>query len=262
MYLAEMCWQEAGHHLKNTNNIIVIPVGSTEQHGAVGPLGTDWMIPEELAGRISDQQGVIVAPPVCYGVAPQHINFPGTVDIGLETMSVLIERMLLCWYKHGARRFCFINGHGGNDPALDRAGLKLYRMGALVSLIDWWSISPHINKDWVTGHGDAQEVSAMMAIRPDLIKPEFLKENVVPSLTENLIPFHMNRVRFRGAPVRIIRDVRDTASTGGFGGKDSSEASAEWGREMMDGMTDWISAFVQEFRRIPLPENKPEMYSI
>ena len=106
MYLAEMCWQEAETHLKNTDNVIVIPVGSTEQHGSIGPLGTDWMIPQEFARRIADQSGVIVAPPVCYGVAPQHINFPGTVDIGLETMSVLIERMLLCWHRHGARRFC------------------------------------------------------------------------------------------------------------------------------------------------------------
>ena len=44
MYLAEMCWQEAETHLKNTDNVIVIPVGSTEQHGSIGPLGTDWMI--------------------------------------------------------------------------------------------------------------------------------------------------------------------------------------------------------------------------
>ena len=262
MYLAEMCWQEAETHLKNTDNVIVIPVGSTEQHGSIGPLGTDWMIPQEFARRIADQPGVIVAPPVCYGVAPQHINFPGTVDIGLETMSVLIERMLLCWHRHGARRFCIINGHGGNDPAIDRAGLKLYRMGALVSLVDWWSIAPQLNKNWVTGHGDAQEVSAMMAIRPDIVKREYLKENIIPPLTENLVPFHMSRARFKGAAVRVIRDVRDTASTGGFGGKDSSEATPEWGQEMMAGTTEWIGDFIQEFRKVSLPEDRPETYSI
>ncbi len=262
MYLAHMCWQEASDVLKRPETVLVIPVGSTEQHGCIGPLGTDWMVPEELARRVEKQKGVVVAPPVCYGVAPQHINFPGTVDIGLETMMTLVERMLLCWHRHGARRFVFINGHGGNDPAFDRAGLKIFRMGGLVSVIDWWSIAPQLNKDWVTGHGDAQEVSAVMAISPEIIKKEYLKENVVPPLTEKLVPFHMNRARFRGATARIVRDVRATCSTGGFGGKPSFCASEQWGHAMLDAMTDWIRAFLTEFQKIELPEDNQKTYSI
>ena len=262
MYLAHMCWQQAGNVFKAPETVIVIPVGSTDQHGCIGTLGTDWMVPEEFARRIEMQKGVVVAPTVCYGVAPQHINFPGTVDIGLETMMILIERMLLCWHRHGARRFVFINGHGGNDPAFDRAGLKIYRMGGLVSVIDWWSIAPQLNKEWVTGHGDAQEISAMMAIKPEIIHREFLKENFVPPLTPEVVPFHMNRAHFRGATVRIVRDVLATCSTGGFGGKTAECASEQWGKAMLDAMTDWIGAFITEFQKTELPKDNPEMYSI
>ena len=255
MYLAQMCWKEAEKVLRDPQTIIVLPVGSTEQHGCVGPLGTDWMIPEAFARRLSDLPGVVVAPPVCYGVAPHHTSFPGTVDIGLETMIALIESLLSSWFNHGARRFLILNGHGGNDPALDRAGLSIYRRGGLVSIINWWTVAPQLNPAWVTGHGDAQEVAAMMAIHPEFIKPEFMAENQIGPLTDEVVPVHLNAARFQGATLRVIRDVRDCVSTGGFGGLPSQEASVQWGTEMIDSVTDWMKAYVVQFRLMTLPEN-------
>ena len=52
MYLADMCWQEAKEAFQNDKTVIIIPIGSTEQHGCVGPLGTDWMIPQEFSRRL------------------------------------------------------------------------------------------------------------------------------------------------------------------------------------------------------------------
>ena len=256
MYLGEMCWQEASEVMADSQNVFVIPVGSTEQHGCVGPLGTDWLIPQELARRVSDMDHVVICPPLCYGVAPQHINFPGSVDLGVDTMSQVVEKMLFCWYRHGARRFVFLNGHGGNSPAFEQAGLKIYRMGGIVSVINWWSLAPQLNSKWVTGHGDAQEVSAIMAFRPELIKEKYLKDNEVFPVTEEIIPYHMNQARFKGANVRIIREIRDTVSTGGFGGLEAKDASAQWGKEMLSAVGEWIQAFIPEFRKIKLPENR------
>ena len=88
--------------------------------------------------------------------------------------------MLFCWYRHGARRFCiFKRSWGEIAPAFEQAGLKIYRMGGIVSVINWWSLAPQLNSKWVTGHGDAQEVSAIMAFRPELIKEKYLKDNEV-----------------------------------------------------------------------------------
>ena len=252
MYLADMCWQEAKEAFQNDKTVIIIPIGSTEQHGCVGPLGTDWMIPQEFSRRLDSLDNVIIAPPLCYGVAPQHTEFAGSVDIGLETMTKIVDSMLTQWFNQGVKRFIIINGHGGNSPAFIAPGLKLNRQGGILSVINWWSIAPQINKQWVTGHGDAQEVSAIMAFRPELIKEKYFAENIVPTLTNNLIPTHLNTVTFEGASVQIIREIKNTASTGGFGGLESQDATMQWGQEMMDRMTEWMLRFVKEFQKIPL----------
>ena len=255
MYLGEICWQEAESVLKNPDTIVVIPVGSTEQHGCVGPLGTDWLIPDEFCRRLNaEKSNLLIVPTIAYGVATHHINFPGTIDLGLDVMIGVMKSVFESLFRHGARRFVVINGHGGNDPAIEKAALDIYRKGGLVSLIDWWGIAPKLNEAWPTGHGDAQEVSAVMAFRPDLIKPEYLRDNVVPTPAPGFTPVHINTVLFEGAPVKIIREIRDTATTGGFGGLTADKATKEWGDAMMAGMTAWMSRFIDEFRQVELPK--------
>ena len=258
MYLAELNWQQAEPVLKDPDTVVLIPVGSTEQHGCVGPLGTDWLIPEEFCRRLGGMDKVLVTPVVPFGVATHHINFPGTIDLGIETMIGVMTAVFESLYRHGARRFVVVNGHGGNDPAIEKAALSMYRRGAQVSLIDWWGIAPKLNPDWPTGHGDAQEAAAVMAFRPDLVNAGYLTDNVVNDPTPALRQVHINTVLFEGAPVKIIREIRDTVNTGGLGGLESKFATREWGTAMMDGLTEWMRRFILEFRRIPLPAKKWE----
>ncbi len=256
MYLAELSWQRAQAPLTDPETVVVIPVGSTEQHGCVGPLGTDWLIPQEFCRRLEEKgaQKLLITPVLPFGVATHHINFPGTIDLGLETMTLVMKQIFESLFKHGARRFVVINGHGGNDPAIEKAALDIYRKGGLVSLIDWWGIAPKLNSQWTTGHGDAQEVAAVMAFRPDLIHAEDLKDNEVYDLTEDFKQVHINTAIFEGAPVKIIREIRDTVNTGGFGGLEAKYATKEWGDEMMAAMTDWIAHFIKAFRKAELPQ--------
>ena len=237
MYLAELNWQQAEPVLKDPDTVVLIPVGSTEQHGCVGPLGTDWLIPEEFCRRLGGMDKVLVTPVIPFGVATHHINFPGTIDLGIETMIGVMTVVFESLYRHGARRFVVVNGHGGNDPAIEKAALSMYRRGAQVSLIDWWGIAPKLNPDWPTGHGDAQEAAAVMAFRPDLVNAGYLTDNVVNDPTPALRQVHINTVLFEGAPVKIIREIRDTVNTGGLGGLESKFATREWGTAMMDGLT-------------------------
>lgn len=255
MYLAHLNWLEAEPVLSDPETVVVIPVGSTEQHGAIGPLGTDWLIPEEFCRRLDGMNPKLLITPVLpFGVATHHINFPGTIDLGLETMIAVMDQIFASLYRHGARRFVVVNGHGGNDPAIEKAALEMYRKGAQVSLIDWWGIAPKLNKDWPTGHGDAQEAAAVMAFKPEIVRSDYLRESVVTPPSDALAQAHINTVIFEGAPVKVIREIRDTVSTGGLGGLDSKFATPEWGTAMMDGVTGWMSRFIEEFRRIPLPQ--------
>lgn len=257
MYLANLTWSAAAPVLSNPETVVIVPVGSTEQHGDAGPLGTDWMIPEEFARRLEAEDSSLLATPVIpFGIATHHTGFPGTIDLGLDVMTLVMDRVLGSLFRHGARRFVVINGHGGNDPAIDAAALKLYRSGAMVSVVNWWSVAPKLNKAWPTGHSDAQEISAIMAFRPELIRKENFTEALVTPVAEDLPQVHINTALFEDVPVKIVRDIRDTVSTGGLGGLPSSEASLIWGVEMMDAMTGWLSCFVKRFRTLDLPESR------
>lgn len=255
MYLAHLNWQEAEQVLSNPDTIVVIPVGSTEQHGCIGPLGTDWMVPEEFCRRLNKAlPDLLIVPVLPYGVATHHINFPGTIDLGLEVMCEVMQKILESLYKHGARRFVVMNGHGGNDLAIEKAALEMYRKGSQVTLINWWSIAPHLNKDWPTGHGDAQEVSAVLAFAPECVHPAKWMESEIYSPSERLKQVKINTVQFEGAPVKLIREIRDSVNTGGIGGLTAEHACKAWGEAMMDGLTDWMIRYIEEFGKLGLPQ--------
>lgn len=250
MYLANLNWQEAEKLFKREDLVALIPLGSTEQHGPIGPLGTDFFVPDYLAKCVEKRTEVLVAPTMPYGVATHHTSFPGTIDIGMDGLYLVMQGITNSLSKHGVKRFIFLNGHGGNDPVLERVALELNRMGGLGAIIDWWSLAPALNSDWRGGHGDGQEVAMMLAIDETLVKREYLIETKVEHLSKNLINTHLNQVQFQGGSVKIIRDVRSVVNSGGYGGSDSAKATKEWGEAMAARITDYIVDFIEEFKTV------------
>ena len=104
MYLAKMTTAQAKEaFLKDP--IIVIPVGSTEQHGTQSALGTDFMVPSYLADHVEDVENVIVAPTVPYGVCPYHLSFEGSINIGYYGFSYAAWSKTLCDFKWSWRKY-------------------------------------------------------------------------------------------------------------------------------------------------------------
>ena len=136
--LADQKWPD----LAGRRPLVVLPLGSCEQHGPHLPLDTDHAVAEAVAGRaaalLAEDRGLLIAPGQRYGASGEHEGFPGTVSIGHTALSLLIGeigRSVLRW----AGRLLVVNGHGGNLPSLAAAIAALRREGRDAA---WWPCEP------------------------------------------------------------------------------------------------------------------------
>jgi putative transposase len=128
--LAYTSWKSAGRYFAGSD-IALLPVGSTEQHGPHNPLGTDHLIAYALALEAGRRTGVVVLPPVPFGVSAHHSSFPGTVWVREEVFKEYVRDVILSLKRHGVRKVVVVNGHGGNLSALLSLARELRGEGVL-----------------------------------------------------------------------------------------------------------------------------------
>ncbi len=117
VFLGEMTTLEVEAFLREHRTVIV-PVGSTEQHGPHAPLCSDVIIPNEIARRIAPRVGAVVAPTVNYALSYPHAGFTGVVHVRIPTFMALIEDLCTGLATVGFERIVFLNGHYDNTYAI------------------------------------------------------------------------------------------------------------------------------------------------
>lgn len=176
LFLADVGWPDVEEYLRHDERLIVV-LGSTEQHGRHLVFGTDVIEPWEIARRVSDRTGVLVAPPLCYGMSLHHLVFPGSLSLRPHTLSLVVADLLHSAYQHGFSRILILNGHGGNVPAIQVALAEVLNElhGLHVRLESWWT-SAEVKAVFETafgtpgGHADAGETSVVLAARPEVVR--------------------------------------------------------------------------------------------
>ena len=203
--------------------LVLLPIGSTEQHGPHLPLDTDSVIAEAVARRAATAlPGTLVAPTLPYGASGEHAGFPGTVSIGHEALcAVLVEavRSLSLW----AGRIVVVNGHGGNTATLDTALRLLRTEGHQVA-------STGCAVPGGDAHAGRTETSVMLHLAPDQVRLDAAVAGDTRPLAALL-------------PELMARGVRAVSSSGVLG--DPTGASAAEGRRATDAM---VSAAVRRIR--------------
>jgi mycofactocin precursor peptide peptidase len=154
---------------------LLVPLGSTEQHGPHLPLDTDTRIATAVARSAGARlaHDWLVAPAIAYGASGEHQDFAGTISIGTEALTLLLVeygRSAACW----ANRLVFVNGHGGNTDALTRAVSRLRAEGRDVG----WCSCTALGGDAHAGH---TETSVLLHISPDdVLTDRWLAGNGAP----------------------------------------------------------------------------------
>ena len=96
------------------DDLIILPVGSTEQHGPFGLLGTDHLLSEKIAEKVSEITQTIAGPTLPYGMSIHHSEFKGVMTIKTTTIMAVFRDIFWSLDKQGFRRILILNGHGGN----------------------------------------------------------------------------------------------------------------------------------------------------
>src|SRR5699024_2450292 len=105
------------------------------------PLGTDTLIPDHLLEKIEKKSDVFIAPTIPYGSCECLAPYPGTVDIDGEVLYQFCRQIFLSLYRHGARQFVFLNGHGRNVKMMYRLSMELEDEGCLVARRNCWQMA-------------------------------------------------------------------------------------------------------------------------
>jgi creatinine amidohydrolase len=115
MRLEDQSWMDVKKYLEVDDRLILV-LGACEQHGYLS-LATDTRIPLALADAAAERSGVLVAPPVNFGISPYFLSYPGTISLRTETLLAVVEDLVRSVHGCGFRRLLVLNGHSGNDPA-------------------------------------------------------------------------------------------------------------------------------------------------
>ena len=249
VFLGEMTDPEVRAALERTQTII-IPTGSTEQHGPHGPLLTDAIVPTEVGRRVAERIGALVGPAINYALSYPHVGFTGVVHIRVATFMSLIEDLCASYASIGFTRIVFLNGHYDNTYAIAYAcATAAERMPAGVDAfpVNYWDGMTAEEAGEFFGpttglHANRGETSAVMAIDPDLVDLDAANAELPPfPEVTNQAPVHT--AFFFSAPGSVHRATK----SGTWG--DAREASVEYGQRYLDVVTDATVRVLDDIER-------------
>lgn len=205
------------------STILLLPLGSCEQHGPHLPLDTDTQIAQYLCAQATKQDDrVLIAPSLTISASGEHAGFPGTLSIGTSAFSqVLIEIVRSADWCDGV---VFVNGHGGNADAVASAVRTLTSEQRKVA--SWW---PRIEQG--DAHAGASETSMMLVINPEQV-------NMAKAEAGSTKPMSEISAQLRSGGVRSV------SANGVLG--DPTAATSEHGNNLLAQLTHDLVTFIHE----------------
>jgi len=243
MQLHLSTWPEVETYL-GKSKAILIPIGSTEQHGPNGLLGTDALCPEIISRRAGDEAGFLVGPTFNVGQAQHHMSFPGTITLKPSTMIAAMKDWAESLARHGFERLYWLNGHGGNIATITAGFSEIYhgvtfggagnKPTLRCQLRNWWElpgVSDLCRQLFPVGegsHATPSEVSVTWFGYPEVVKQAVMSPRIAPT-----------------GPVLNAEDFRRRFPDGRIG-SDPSQASIAAGEKIVSLA---VKGVINEFKQ-------------
>lgn len=244
MLLQLSTWQEIEAYLQRSRGII-IPIGSTEQHGPNGLIGTDAICPEVIARGVAEKIEALVAPTISVGMAQHHLGFPGSISLRPSTLMAVVRDVIESLSRHGFEGCYFLNGHGGNIATVTAAFSEVYATSSFsgsgnrsrirCKLSNWYmapgvkKISAELFGSSEGAHATPSEVSLTWFAYPESAKDVPMSPRLAP----------------RG-PIYDADDYRGRFPDGRIG-SDPSLSSIDAGRRLYEAAVEDVAAEYLDF---------------
>lgn len=264
LLLQEMTWTDVRDYL-GTSDMVIVPMGSTEQHGPHLPLGVDTYLSTDMAKLISARTGVVVAPVVLAGYSLYHAGFPGTLSLKPETLTQVYFETAQMLIRYGFRRIMFFNYHGGNNDiqntVISRINQETEATAAIIGI--GGSLQKKGEKeeeeffDWHAGVG---ETSLMLYLEPGLVRMDRAEKPVIrftPKMEEllelakkfpDLMPVWASLFA-TPAETKKGGSSAELSSNGIWSMSDPKRATADAGKKYVEAMVDRVVAFIEAWKQ-------------
>ncbi|TFH48453.1 MAG: creatininase family protein [Lysobacterales bacterium] len=245
MQLQLATWQEVDAYLERSRGVI-IPIGSTEQHGPLGFIGTDAICPEVIARGVAERVDALVAPTISIGMAQHHLGFAGSISLRPSTLIAVVRDVVQSLARHGFERCYFLNGHGGNVATVTAAFSEIYADASFArgggnqpvvrcKLSNWYAapgvknLSARLYGSSEGSHATPSEVSLTYFAYPKDVKSAAQNPKIAPN-----------------GPILDADDYRRRFPDGRIGA-DSSLASVEAGEQLYEAAVVDIARDYDDF---------------
>ncbi|MEZ3170029.1 creatininase family protein [Halorubrum sp. RMP-47] len=234
-----------------SGSILVLPVGSIEQHGPHLPVSTDTICADALAHEgaqlVVDDIPILVGPALWAGNSPYHVNFPGRIDVPFSQLVEFYEKMATSALESGFDALLLLNGHGGNHNAIGGASkaiglehpdievLAMTYFGLAADFID------EVRDSELGGmnHAGELETSLMMYLRPDLVQDGSVDGTYLDE------PYtHAYDDMYESGPLSVHRLEEEYSEGGAVGAPEF--ASADKGEEIFENLCAEVTLLFEE----------------
>ncbi|HJW74078.1 MAG TPA: creatininase family protein [Thermoleophilia bacterium] len=249
----EMTWPEV-RDVAREDRVVVVPVGTLEDHGPHLPVDTDVRIIEAICERACSRtpDQVVLLPAVTHGYAPHHRDFPGSINIRWDVFVEHLRDITGSLVGHGFRRFVLANGHGSNSPLVNMAArLTIVDHPEAIACDYFYLISPQgleavkgVRESEFPGgmaHACELETSIYLALAPALVQMDKAEKDISFPPSDY---FYIDWVNGPGSMMEYWSTLSRTGTMG-----DPTLASAEKGRVLLDAAVDELVMVIGEMKK-------------
>ena len=235
---------EVEEYLKK-NDTVLVPLGSTEQHGKHMAVDTDAYTAQEMSLRVAEKTGVLVAPLISYGYSPHHMNFAGSVTLTFQTLINVLKEVCGSLLHHGFKKIVIMNAHGGNNAPIKQAlkeiemetGVRVYSVMVYPSPNNFGAEGTKVIEQEGGGHACELETSVGLE----------LGHRILMDKAEKWKPEYRSIPDSDRGKVNAAYMFDEYTSIGNLG--DPTIATKEKGKILVDSTVKDLSEFIEDLKK-------------